>query len=239
MCFYQTSSTALFTPSFPDRVESQRQQSPTNSDQASKQVPLPPPKLIVIGASAIDITARVADSPTSKQAQVSQTTAPGNVTLTVGGVARNIAEAAHRVLSSVGSVSETMLLSPVGDDEFAPFLLDEMERIGMRADGMIREGEGRRTAVCNMVLDASGALIGGVADMDIVANVDEASVWFCSLSSTGFVGLMCLATQIARCLKENKPSLVVMDGNMSSPTLTHVLNICNQHSIPSKSQSDA
>ena len=64
--------------------------------KSAESIPLPPPKLLVIGASAIDITARVSDSYAAKQ--VAHTTAPGNVTLTVGGVARNIAEAAHRVL---------------------------------------------------------------------------------------------------------------------------------------------
>ncbi len=35
---------------------------------------------------------------------------------------------------------------------------------------------GETTAVCNMFLNNTGALIGGVADMDIAQNVDESKV---------------------------------------------------------------
>lgn len=106
--------------------------------------------------------------------QVDQSTAPGTVSLTVGGVARNIAEAAHRVLSADpnGDPSATLLLSPVGVDELAPFLFREHSRLGMRSDGFLRV-KSDRTAVCNMVLDSNGSLVGGVADMDIIRDIPE------------------------------------------------------------------
>ena len=155
-----------------------------------------PPKLVVIGGSAIDITATLGP----QQHNVSQTTAPGSVSLSVGGVARNIAEAAHRVLSS-SSVAEststtpedsipsnsenedaTLLITPVGHDEFANFLIDEQKRLGMRDDGLMKT-RNERTAVCNVLLDSNGALVNGVADMDIIKNVDAEIVcavcfWF-------------------------------------------------------------
>lgn len=133
-----------------------------------------PPKLLVMGAAAIDITGRVMPSKTGIDPQVAHTTAPGMISLTVGGVARNIAEAAHRILSSgpAGDSTATLLVSPVGEDEFAPFLLDEQTRLGMRTDGFIRM-DTSRTAVCDMVLDTDGGLVGGVADMDINHEVSE------------------------------------------------------------------
>ena len=153
----------------------------------------------MIGGSAIDITATL----DSQQQNVSQTTAPGSVSLSVGGVARNIAEAAHRVLSSsaasaaqsastthensVPSNSEnedaTLLITPVGHDEFANFLIDEQKRLGMRDDGLMKT-RNERTAVCNVLLDSNGALVNGVADMDIIKNVDAeivCTVWFCGV----------------------------------------------------------
>ena len=118
--------------------------------------------------------------------------------MTVGGVARNMAEAAHRILvssssSSSGpgsgpeslgsgvdatttSTSTTLLVSPIGrNDEFTPYIVDDIELVGMRQDGLIRTSE-HRTAVCGFVLDASGALVGGIADMDIIRNVPENAV---------------------------------------------------------------
>ena len=138
----------------------------------------------MIGGSAIDITATLG----SQQHNVSQTTAPGSVSLSVGGVARNIAEAAHRVLSSSAAESTptthensvpnnsenedaTLLITPVGHDEFANFLIDEQKRLGMRDDGLMKT-RNERTAVCNVLLDSNGALVNGVADMDIIKNVD-------------------------------------------------------------------
>jgi pseudouridylate synthase / pseudouridine kinase len=42
--------------------------------------------------------------------------------------------------------------------------------MGMRTDGIMTSRQ--RSAVCNMVLDGSGNLIGGVADMDIVQSIE-------------------------------------------------------------------
>lgn len=96
-------------------------------------------------------------------------TVPGSVSLTVGGVARNMAEAAHRIFTSRSTLHSkaTMLVSPIGQDEFSPLLTAEQKRLGMRVDGLLKTADSR-TAVCNMLLDEGGSLIGGVADMDIV-----------------------------------------------------------------------
>ncbi|EJD04074.1 uncharacterized protein FOMMEDRAFT_133422 [Fomitiporia mediterranea MF3/22] len=187
------------------------QNKPPKQDATSQSSGKAPAKLVVIGAAAVDITGRVSRG---LKRVISHTTAPGTVELTVGGVARNIAEAAHRVLSS-GSNSEdrdaTLLVSPIGEDAFAPFLLDEHQLLGMRSDGFIPTSESR-TAVCDMVLDASGALVGGVADMDIVPMVPEQTV-------------------IDR-LGEENPSLVVVDGNLSPTTMSSILKHCWSRSDP-------
>lgn len=128
---------------------------------------LSPTKLAVIGSAAVDITA---NSVLASNADLGRhSTAPGNVSLTLGGVARNIAEAAHRVLASIPdeSSSPTLLISPVGVDSFGKLLTSETRAIGMRTDGLLKRASVQRTAVCNMVLDNRGDLISGVADMEI------------------------------------------------------------------------
>ena len=95
---------------------------------------------------------------------------------------RNVAEAAHRVLSSYSSdlPHSAVLVSPIGEDSFGELLRSNSQKMGMRADGLIRVPNAR-TAVCNMVLDSVGNLVGGVSDMDVIGSL-EASKASCSVS---------------------------------------------------------
>ena len=119
--------------------------------------------MVVIGSAAIDISAQA--SPSSHADVAMNSTAPGHVKLTLGGVGRNIAEASHRVMSARYPELSTVLIAPIGGDAFGDFLDEKMQMYDMRTDGLSRTNG--RTAVCNMVLDGNGALIGGVADMEI------------------------------------------------------------------------
>ena len=106
-------------------------------------------------------------------------TSPGTITLSSGGVGRNIVEAAHRVLVSQGLPSAAVLLSAVGNDVFGNLLVEGMAELGMRTDGLeVIPQEDKRTAVCSMVFDGAGGLIGGVADMEIMNVVNENLVSF-------------------------------------------------------------
>lgn len=138
----------------------------------------PPAKLVIVGSAAVDITARA--DPVAGAARANNnlhTTAPGVVSLTAGGVGRNVAEAAHRILTSHSKdlSSSAVLVSPVGEDAFGQWLLSETKQAGMRTDGLIRV-PGARTAVCNMVLDSAGGLTGGVADMEAIRTLDATKV---------------------------------------------------------------
>ncbi|KAG6885578.1 hypothetical protein C0993_012580 [Termitomyces sp. T159_Od127] len=128
--------------------------------------------LMIIGSSAVDITTR---APRTKNL-VTYSTSPGTISLSLGGVARNVAEASHRILSARSSHISSMLVSPIGDDAFGRLLMEETMQFGMRADGFISSN--RRTAVCNMFLDDEGDLIGGVADMDITTTLEAETVEF-------------------------------------------------------------
>lgn len=119
--------------------------------------------LVVFGATAVDITARV--TPSSTSALIAHSTVPGKVTSTLGGVARNMAEAAHRSLPPLQSTS-TLLVSPLGDDSFGSLVRHETAAMNMRTDGFFspRDDKYKSTPVCNMILGADGDLFGGVAD---------------------------------------------------------------------------
>lgn len=119
--------------------------------------------MVVIGSAAIDITAQA--SPSSHADLAVHSTAPGHVKLTLGGVGRNIAEASHRVMTAKYPKLSSILFAPIGRDAFGHLLVNEMQAYKMRTDGLTRTDE--RTAVCNIVLDSNGALVGGVADMGI------------------------------------------------------------------------
>ncbi|KAG8947413.1 hypothetical protein FRC04_010733 [Tulasnella sp. 424] len=151
---------------------------------------LPAPKLVVMGASAIDITAKASQ-------RAIESTSPGVVNVTLGGVARNMAEAAHRR----SETASTLLVSPTGSDAFATLLKQQSEaEIGMRVDGFFvpqtaRNGQGSslRTPVCNLVLGEDGGLISGVADFNIVDEVsgEEPSRQWYNIASDEVI-LVCL-----------------------------------------------
>lgn len=113
----------------------------------------------------MDVTSRA--NTTTDAALAIHSTVPGEINTSLGGVGRNIAEAAHRILSSQSHGQQPVLVSPIGDDFFGHTLAEQIERLGMRSDGL-RKVESARSAICNMVLDGKGELISGVADMGII-----------------------------------------------------------------------
>ncbi|QRW05163.1 indigoidine synthase A family protein [Ceratobasidium sp. AG-Ba] len=168
--------------------------------------------LVIIGAAAMDIIAQPHhDSPSAVHS-----TSPGSVRMSPGGVARNVAEAAHRVLESLSGGHEfeskrPLLISPVGQDAFGLVLGSETELIGMRADGLMNlSTPDQRTATCNMFLDVRGDLQMGVADMGIIgdAKLD--------------VG------RLLEKLESAAPSIVAFDGNPSSDTISNIIKKAKQ-----------
>lgn len=123
-------------------------------------------RVLVIGSAAVDVSSRQSPEHPLDPA----TTVPGSITVSTGGVARNIAEAAFRL-----GIEDVALVGPVGDDGWAGMVKGGMEEVGMRTDGLVEE-EGAKTAVCSMVHDAEGELLHGVADMDIVDRFSGQSV---------------------------------------------------------------
>ncbi|KAJ3720036.1 indigoidine synthase A-like protein [Lentinula raphanica] len=183
----------------PTQIPSSRANTePTNTTQNDNA------SLLVLGAAAVDISARSSEVDSNSALG---STVPGTISLSLGGVARNIAEASHRV-SPQDSV---LLVSSIGDDAFGHLLTKESENYGMRTDGLLLQKD-QRTAVCNMIMDSQGGLTTGIADMSILDNAQIEA------KAVDFVQKM-------------KPKLVVMDGNCSSDVISTVATTCNEHDI--------
>jgi pseudouridylate synthase / pseudouridine kinase len=136
----------------------------------------------------------------------------GLLTSLLGGVARNVAEAAHRILASplYNLPSATALVCGVGPDAFGRLLTDETKMLQMRTDAYL-VNRTSRSAVCNMVLDGHGALVSGVADMDIAEQLS--------------------GEQVLQQLRRLMPPVVALDGNLSPETLEAAIRHCQEENI--------
>ncbi|KAF7310868.1 Indigoidine synthase A-like protein [Mycena chlorophos] len=173
--------------------------------QANRLSALPPSaeggsRIIVAGSAAIDITAQ---GP--KASGSTGSTFPGHVKFGLGGVARNMAEACHRL------GGQPILVAPIGDDAWGSLLRDQTAAMGMATTGFIAH-KGERTAVCNLFLEEDGELIAGVADMDITQNLDPRLV-------------------IAE-IEARPPSLLALDGNLSADAIRTLVDFCTEAQIP-------
>lgn len=134
-----------------------------------------PSPLVIVGSAAMDITSRARKQPGMEATHYLHSTTPGSVSLSPGGVGRNIAEAAYRILSKRSNSQTPVLVSLIGEDTMGGVLRNDLSLIDMRTDGLIL-APGKPSAVCNMVLDTGGGLITGVADMDIIESLEGKAV---------------------------------------------------------------
>ncbi|SPO19682.1 uncharacterized protein UTRI_00070_B [Ustilago trichophora] len=129
-----------------------------------------------------------------------------------------MAETATRVLSfhhPSPTSSPVKLISPHGNDDFGLLLRTGMQQAGMRTDGLFTPADdGERTAVCSLMLDDSGDLISGVADMDI----GQAALY-----ST------CSHINLAALLEEEAPEMIVFDGNIGAQQAGELLTACETY----------
>ncbi|GAA5845576.1 hypothetical protein JCM3766R1_000787 [Sporobolomyces carnicolor] len=197
-----SSPASSFTPAVSSSAVQTSQAIPTPYTPSS-----PHAALAVVGSLAVDITMH----PFS--ASPLQTTAPGTVSLTLGGVAGNVARAAHSILGS----NETLLIAPIGRDLLGTVAETGLRDKGMRTDGLISaadgsgEAEAARTATCGYLVDEKGELIGGVADMKIAREVE--------------------GRKIVENLIRAHPKVVAFDGNISPESMAQLLVHCQKSNI--------
>lgn len=145
-------------------------------------------EVLVIGASAIDLKA------TSDASLVPETSNPGSVTASPGGVGRNIAEVLARLGTSV------RLVSRVADDAFGRLVLAETALTGVDISAVSTDAE--RTATYVATLDADGSLAVAVSDF---AAIDTMTLQHLGADSFDGVGH------------------VVLDANLPGPVLAEAL----------------
>ncbi|GMK54612.1 hypothetical protein CspeluHIS016_0111980 [Cutaneotrichosporon spelunceum] len=187
---------AMPSPPTPTKPPAKTSPSPTESSD------LPPPRALVFGAAAVDIT-----STTTRL--VPHTTTPGSISISAGGVGRNIAHAAQN-LSPPGAI---MLVSPVGThaahiDPLGQLLALALQEAGLRTDGLVPTAG--RTAACSLVLE-NGDLTGGVADFAIAEELD---------------------TEAIEAALAHNPALVAFDCNLSASALSSLLAATSSRAIP-------
>ena len=112
--------------------------------------------VLVIGAAGIDSKGR------AKVPLTLGTSTPGIVRVSVGGVARNIADN----LARLGI--ETLLLSAIGDDASGRRVLNSAKQVGINTKFCIVSGE-HHTSAYLALLDEHGNLVMSVGDMEIMS----------------------------------------------------------------------
>lgn len=149
------------------------------------------------------------------------TTHLGRVSVTLGGVARNVAETASQALRS--DRSAVKLISAYGNDDLGLLLHQRMQRLGMRIDGLFHPSSNKdsmRTAVCSLLLDKQGDLISGVADMAITQS---------QLTPGSYEAIEDL-------LERDAPGIVAFDGNLGDELATQLLTGCQKYAQRHPSQ---
>ncbi|KAI8096817.1 Ribokinase-like protein [Halteromyces radiatus] len=161
--------------------------------------------LLVIGGVALDITATASTNTNNGIQSLLHTSTPGIVRQTLGGVGRNVCEAALRTGTS------SILYSAIGNDLAGSTILKGMTDMNMDTS-LLDVLPTKATAVYNAFHSKDGQLITAVADMDI----------FDSLSMN----------KLQDVFKKFHPSLVCFDGNITAKAMEMVTSTCVSFGVP-------
>jgi pseudouridine kinase len=156
--------------------------------------------VVVIGSSGLDLVGRSLD------ALQRGTSNPGQLRVSSGGVARNVAENLARLGSNV------ILITAVGDDQAGQQLLEQTEICGINIDHCITVSE-HPTGSYLAILDESGNLHLGMDDMRINMAITPEHV-----------------TQRADLFED--AAAVFIDANLPEETLQATVSLASQHGVP-------
>jgi pseudouridine kinase len=157
--------------------------------------------ILVIGAASIDTKGR------ASQPVQTGTSIPGVIRVSVGGVARNVAENLVRLGESV------VLLSAVGNDGSGRRILHQAAECGIDARHVLID-PGHRTAAYLAALDENGNLLMSIDDMSITREVVTA----------GFIYQHRVLFRDAR--------MVVLDANLSPAALATIFRLARKYELP-------
>lgn len=134
-------------------------------------------RLAVIGAAAVDIVSLPGQCKEyggkfeETSGLIPKTTVPGTTAIRLGGVARNVHEAAFKT-----GAEDAVLIASIGKgkDPLANILRDGLKQLGSSQEGLI-EMDGPTPSV-NMILDERGTLEVGVAATQLVEQMSWSQV---------------------------------------------------------------
>lgn len=158
------------------------------------------PEVIVVGAACLDIKARLRGDT------VAGTSNPGDVRLSVGGCARNMAEN----LARLGL--RTALISVVCHDDFGQSIVSQTERAGVMID-YILEARDRHSAAYVALYGSAGQLLVGVDDTEPITTLTPEII-------EGHADLL------------ERARMVVIDANVPLAAAQTLLRICDEHRVP-------
>jgi len=151
-------------------------------------------QILVIGGVNVDI------SGTSSTPIVQGDSNPGKVTVTLGGVGRNIAENLSRLGASVG------MITALGDDANAQWLRENCKEIGIDLTHSLTVPSAR-TSTYLCLNDCDGEIAVAVSDMDIYEHLTPEF----------------LAQKLDVI---NQAALVIVDGNLSKESINFLAENC-------------
>lgn len=154
--------------------------------------------VVAVGGVNLDTLARVTGARTD-----TGTSNPGRTSRTAGGVARNVTENLARLGTPV------RLVSCVGTDGVGDSMLDDL--VSLSVDVSFVKRTDLPTGSYTAVLDHSGDLVIGVADMAAVESLSPADVDETALAGAAFV---------------------VLDGNLVPATVAHCLALAGRTCVP-------
>ena len=117
------------------------------------------PYVVAVGGATVDISGR----PETRLRKGDSN--PGTVSVSPGGVARNVAESATRL------GIDCRLITVIGDDSNGDLIAGTAQRDGIDVTGVIRLA-GQRTSTYVSVFDERGQLGAGISDMEIMEQLD-------------------------------------------------------------------
>ncbi len=156
---------------------------------------------LVVGASVMDINGKIDASPYSPM----ETSSPGAIRYSSGGVGRNLAEIMHRLGKS------PRFISALGDDLMGKELLIGLKEVGLDTRWIISSGGS--TPVYNAIFYSDGNLLAAVADMKLLDQVGDA---ICANVEANL----------------DKTTMLVFDGNISIDTMKRLIAMANAKQVP-------
>jgi pseudouridine kinase len=156
--------------------------------------------VVVIGAACLDVKARLRGDT------IAGTSNPGDVRISIGGGARNIAEN----LARLGMT--TALISVVCEDDFGRTIVRQTRAAGVITDYILRSCE-QHSAAYIALLGSHGHLLVGVDDTIATAELTPDYI-------DDHAGLLTSAR------------MVILDANVTVETAERVLALCSQVDIP-------